>query len=963
MIKRITALLVCMLLLFQLCVFAEEVAEEPIAEMVEKIFDAETFFSEPYVLRYTDIEDKRLNSFASFMGSMDILPGESNEIFNPDANVTRIDVVKAFLRMMNIDSSAYVGIIDGVFYDIDNTYPFYTDLSAAVKIGLISGYEDNTIRPENPISHTELYAIAAKVLGYGDYAMSSGGYPAGYIKAMTDAGLIAKIKFSGTEFVTRGDLVQFLYYVGETPMYTSVLNSITGGRPIFEKYLNMYHATGVVNATSDTALGDYVSKDNFVTINDKEYTVDSKDFNVFLGYNVDFWYIDDNFELPKIVYMSVAPKNESLFINKGEYISYSNSTITYLNNTKNKTANISSSCDYVVNGKVAAVKSFKELLSTDANNAFLTLIDNNVDGIYDVVYIEKYFNIWLKTAGTDSNGIKLNYYFDLEGTQYDPNKTTILFYNSDGTKIDCEKEVAGKISYDMSLIPSSSIVSVFTDKWKTQRGYTIPDSDATYVKIIFSEKKVTGAFTASSNEDYKIGETFYTVSQSNFFEESSSKISFGTEGDFFLDVFNELVLYQKSSESSADFAFGYLINARPQGRLAQSIHAKIMAFDGKIDIYTLSNKFKLNGDGTLSTNEIMTELKKSAKYIRPDFTISQPIQYKLNSNGEIREIQTVLQSTGLPEGVDESHINRYTESFIGYLPDDSFGIFRDTEITNNDRAPIRGYYFSPEKYMTVPNIETFEDEHYYVDRYKKDGSHFSDTEVEPYNVSMYLRPKLVIEYTEAREFEDKIYTNYSDSWPVMVKEVYQELDENGMEKSVLLCCTGAVEREYVGKSGETFNGLIPGDVVYLYTNNHATDIITKYERVTYNGVELRPTNKLPSIDVWTERAGNAYTAYGEIYAIEGNNIVVQGGPIINEETGERAIKTTCYIEGTRWQSGGTIVYDCSDPDRAEPVILNGSVSNLKSVYKDGRENASRIFYVSHQGAARAMLIYNGMESE
>ncbi|MBE7030669.1 MAG: S-layer homology domain-containing protein [Ruminococcaceae bacterium] len=918
---------------------------------------------------FEDIESDRLNMAADLMNTLGIMGGTADKTFSPDAPITRIDAISAFLRLLNVDSKAFYTDLEGVFYDVEKDDPYYSDICAAVAYRLVSGYSDNTVRPNNPLSYDELMVMATVVLGYREFAEQSGGYPTGYLRAIATAGLASYLTPANTDSITRGEFLWFLFGMADTEVYADAAlgNQYIEQPTVFAKYHDVYAGEGLMQSTPVTALGGFVTRDNMVTIDGLNFSIKNDKYNSLIGNRVKYWYRDENADLPVLLFAGISDKVEREFVSHEDYINYSNQVLEYYTDTKKESATIATDAEFIVNGLVSAVKDVKAQLS--APNAFITLIDNDQNGNYEVVSIDRYTNLWMRGVSYTGDGLRFTWNFDLAATEVlFGGGVLVEMFDKDGNKIEYNKPAEGQYDadgnvvmvYDLSMIPSNSIVSVFADKYVEQRGYSIPSKDASYIKMIISDSMVEGTLNEENEDGIAIDDVFYPVSNSNFLNEASGRAKIGNTGKFYLDAFGEVVAFSKTDGTGADFTYGYLININPEGGLTKTLQIKLMTYDGEVKVFDCVERFRLN-DKPTEVDEAVTNLGTSAKMLRPDFTISQPVQYKINAEGKISDLRTVLQRDGLPLGADPNHIHLSDRDTDGNHGNDIFGILY-FEKGYNDGT---GFYFKPRKYMNVPNIETFKDEDYFSKQYADRDDQFHDKEVEIYNVDIYRKPDLAVIYSAAGGgLEEKVWTNYTNSYPVMIKKITKKLDDEGMNVAVATVNTGAVEREYVGEDMNVFNGLVPGDVVYLYTKNHNTDIISKYERISVQGTILGPNAKMPNLDDCTTvryyNTGEAYTAYGEVYAIDGSNIVIQAGPIVDATTGRRQFQSTAYLEGTRWQAGGTLVYDCSE-SKTNPMILNGTVNNIKSVYRDGAENASRLYVDFHYGASHAILVYNGME--
>lgn len=79
--------------------------------------------------------------------------------FRPDQPVTRAE----FIIMVN-KAFEFTGTAEVTFSDVSSTDWFYNEVAKAVKEGYITGYEDGTFKPNNPISRQEAAAILCRVL-------------------------------------------------------------------------------------------------------------------------------------------------------------------------------------------------------------------------------------------------------------------------------------------------------------------------------------------------------------------------------------------------------------------------------------------------------------------------------------------------------------------------------------------------------------------------------------------------------------------------------------------------------------------------------------------------------------------------------------------------------------------------------------------------------------------------------
>ncbi|WP_099189055.1 S-layer homology domain-containing protein [Tepidibacter mesophilus] len=88
-----------------------------------------------------------------------VVSGYSDGTFKPDNHITRAEFISLINKAFNLKL-----VYDINYKDVSSKDWFYEDLRKAKAKGYISGYEDNTIRPNNKITRQEVAVIMAKVL-------------------------------------------------------------------------------------------------------------------------------------------------------------------------------------------------------------------------------------------------------------------------------------------------------------------------------------------------------------------------------------------------------------------------------------------------------------------------------------------------------------------------------------------------------------------------------------------------------------------------------------------------------------------------------------------------------------------------------------------------------------------------------------------------------------------------------
>lgn len=110
---------------------------------------------------FSDVEtDTWYYSYICTAEQEGILEEETGGNFRPSDLITREEMVVMIVRSLNMSGGS------ASFSDVSKSHRHYSEISAAVKNGIITGYEDNTFRPENTATRGETAAMVCRILNY-----------------------------------------------------------------------------------------------------------------------------------------------------------------------------------------------------------------------------------------------------------------------------------------------------------------------------------------------------------------------------------------------------------------------------------------------------------------------------------------------------------------------------------------------------------------------------------------------------------------------------------------------------------------------------------------------------------------------------------------------------------------------------------------------------------------------------
>ena len=141
--------------------------------------------------------------------------GYEDNTFRPDDNVSRAEFVKILNKVFKFTNTTHSS-----FTDVSPRDWYYNDICIGINEGYINGYEDNTFRPNSPITREEASKIIAKVMkikGDGNLNFSDGyaisDWAKEYVDALSDYGYINGYEdntFRPQNNITRAETVTIL---------------------------------------------------------------------------------------------------------------------------------------------------------------------------------------------------------------------------------------------------------------------------------------------------------------------------------------------------------------------------------------------------------------------------------------------------------------------------------------------------------------------------------------------------------------------------------------------------------------------------------------------------------------------------------------------------------------------------------------------------------------------------------
>lgn len=532
---------------------------------------------------------KRLNIFKSEAED------EDGKIVS-DKTVTRREAAKFIVKFMGLWKDGEAAIESSPFVDVDGSNPDDGYIKVCYDMGIVNGYSDWTYNPDASIKADEFLKMLITAMGHNLRAESMGGYPVGYYMAAMNVG-IKSLNTSGTgNDITMGEVIMLMSQALVCNAGNELGNYVTNAT-VLERFHNTKKTYGIVTGTYYTHLTNArpLPAKNHIEINGETYEVDFEYSDELLGYNVNCYVSADD---EKIVHIETTERNSSLYIEGKDIVEITSNSFRYINeNGKEKKASIKSSCDIIYNKKALTNVSI-ESDKLKPVNGDATLLDNDNDGVYDVIVITSYEDYVVSSVNKTEYKVYDKYRASVLDLSSEENEVIIL--NTDGKTIGIDS------------ITEWNVLSIARSE--EYNGSAI-------ITVIVSSSSVNGKIERVNQDDtYGIGRKEYMRSP-NY----TVPIHVGDAGNFYLNHKGMIAGFNPPESVYGEYA--YLTGASKKG-LNETVSVKIYTTYGTFEIYELSENVRI--DGNKSTPE------NSVSVLTP-----QLIKFKLDENDKIYYIDTV----------------------------------------------------------------------------------------------------------------------------------------------------------------------------------------------------------------------------------------------------------------------------------------------------------------------------------
>ncbi|MDY3929382.1 MAG: hypothetical protein SOZ34_08490 [Clostridia bacterium] len=492
----------------------------------------------------------------------------------------------------------------------------YSDIYALLDLGIIS--KADFFRPDDTISLNECVKIMVSALGYDSIANAQGGYPNGYMNTADKIGLLENVSYDAQ--VTRKTAYRIIFNSLNINLLTpssgkngNIVYDNKSKNTILSVYYNIIKDEGVVEANNMTSISDYEGNsglsDNYVTINGKDYFVSDNEAAKYLGFKIEFYYIDD--DSCEIVYFIPERADELYIASENILDTTEENRVHYIENDREYElkANLSDDVRVIYNGKYYPFYSKFDLMP---KQGYLRLYSTKQNGIYDIVYIED-AKMFVADFAEDDR-VYLKYGALYNGKNY----------------ISCNDDTI------VTIDGKTAQPDQFTE-WDII--YLTAPKDNSFLKLETSFNRVSGTISSYSSDSVNIDGRKYEINENGYFDMSAFAI--GSIVDFYLDV-NDRVAAANGIKNAGgdDLKYGYIVKVTEDDDETR-VYTTLYDIDNlKFVRYTMSEKVKLySRDNHLGEKVKKPEaLKERMLELGYGQTVNELVMYSVDENKNIIEL-------------------------------------------------------------------------------------------------------------------------------------------------------------------------------------------------------------------------------------------------------------------------------------------------------------------------------------
>lgn len=160
-------------------------------ELLPEGYDKAITYTYQYTKRildgFSDTIDTKYERAANFLSQLGIITGYEDGTFRPEQEITRAEFAALAVRALALADEAKQ--LASAPFDDTGSHWSAGNIAIGVQKGIINGYGDGNFGPDDTVTYEQAVKMLVAMLGYDSEAAAAGGYPDGYMKVAGETGV------------------------------------------------------------------------------------------------------------------------------------------------------------------------------------------------------------------------------------------------------------------------------------------------------------------------------------------------------------------------------------------------------------------------------------------------------------------------------------------------------------------------------------------------------------------------------------------------------------------------------------------------------------------------------------------------------------------------------------------------------------------------------------------------------
>jgi hypothetical protein len=158
---------------------------------------------------YSAPESGIIEKNAESLVKLGILKGYEDGSLKLENKIKRSEFITLVVNLLGYDKDTMLDDIEITFSDISDTHWAYNNVKLSIKYSLVSGYPDNTIAPDKDVTYAEALAVVIRALDYE--STLKGEWPTNVVDKALELNLNENLDLSPNKQITRGEMSTIVY--------------------------------------------------------------------------------------------------------------------------------------------------------------------------------------------------------------------------------------------------------------------------------------------------------------------------------------------------------------------------------------------------------------------------------------------------------------------------------------------------------------------------------------------------------------------------------------------------------------------------------------------------------------------------------------------------------------------------------------------------------------------------------